>query len=171
MLHNFSSLHSSSLEIARWWYFPWYVDTPSQAWQFLLQWWALHSYHNAFRDLCWYSCPWIAAKNFARFVCEHWKFSKNDAHLLMSSQQGFVILSALLVTAILDIVLDGREWSGYMMGAQPLVALSTIIHECYPYLLKAKTSWAAWSSQMWWVSDSIVWKQSHLTKLTELPLR
>ncbi len=62
MLHNFSSLHSSSLEIARWWYFPWYVDTPCQAWQFLLQQWALHSYHNAFQDLCWYSCPWIAAK-------------------------------------------------------------------------------------------------------------
>lgn len=167
MLHNFSSLHSSSLEIARWWYLPWYVDTPSQAWQFLLRWWALHSYHDAFQDLCWYSWPWIAAK-----ICM-WtlKVSKNDAHLLMSTQQGFVILSALLVTANLEIVLDGREWSGYMMGAQPLVAWSTIIHECYPYLLKAKTSWAAWSSQLWWVSHSIVWKQSHLTKLTELPLR
>jgi len=45
---------------------------------------------------------------------------------------------------------------GYMMGAQPLVAWSTIIHECYPYLLKAKTSWAAWSSQL---CASSTWSQ------------
>lgn len=52
--------------------------------------------------------------------------------------QGFVIVSALLVTAALEVVVEGKPPSGYAIAALPLVVTSTIIHQKYPYKAKPK---------------------------------
>jgi len=54
--------------------------------------------------------------------------------------QGFVIVSALLVTALLEVVVEGKSPSSYAIAALPLVVSSTIIHQNYPYREKSKTA-------------------------------
>jgi hypothetical protein len=63
-----------------------------------------------------------------------------DAYLLAFWVQGFVIVSALMITAMLEVVLEGKGLSGYVVAALPLVVSSTIIHQRYPYVPKAKTA-------------------------------
>jgi len=53
-------------------------------------------------------------------------------------KKGFVIVSALLVTAALEVVVEGKPPSGYAIAALPLVVTSTIIHQKYPYKAKPK---------------------------------
>ncbi|AQK53159.1 CMP-sialic acid transporter 5 [Zea mays] len=51
---------------------------------------------------------------------------------------GFVIVSALLVTALLQFVYDGKPPSLYCLMALPLVATSIFIYQKYPYVDKKK---------------------------------
>lgn len=55
-------------------------------------------------------------------------------------KKGFVIVSALLVTALLEVVVEGKPPSTYAVAALPLVVSSTIIHQNYPYKAKPKTA-------------------------------
>ncbi|KAM0936912.1 putative nucleotide-sugar transporter [Dioscorea sansibarensis] len=48
-------------------------------------------------------------------------------------RKGFVIVSALLVTALLQFVFDGKPPSHYCLLALPLVVTSIIIYQKYPY--------------------------------------
>jgi hypothetical protein len=52
--------------------------------------------------------------------------------------QGFVIVSALLVTALLQFVFDGKPPSLYCLMALPLVATSIFIYQKYPYVDRKK---------------------------------
>jgi len=54
--------------------------------------------------------------------------------------QGFVIVSALLVTALLEVVVEGKSPSSYAIAALAFVVSSTIIHQNYPYRAKPKTA-------------------------------
>lgn len=54
--------------------------------------------------------------------------------------QGFVIVSALLVTALLQYIFDGIPPSPFCIVALPLVATSISIYQKYPYRLKKKES-------------------------------
>lgn len=47
--------------------------------------------------------------------------------------QGFVIVSALLVTALLQFMFDGKPPSLYCLVALPLVMTSISIYQKYPY--------------------------------------
>lgn len=47
--------------------------------------------------------------------------------------QGFVIVSALLVTALLQFLVEGIPPSRYVSIALPLVVSSSVIHQRYPY--------------------------------------
>lgn len=47
--------------------------------------------------------------------------------------QGFVIVSALLVTALLQFIFDGKPPSLYCLVALPLVMTSISIYQKYPY--------------------------------------
>lgn len=49
--------------------------------------------------------------------------------------QGFVIVSALLVTALLQFMFDGKPPSLYCLVALPLVMTSISIYQKYPYRL------------------------------------
>lgn len=49
--------------------------------------------------------------------------------------QGFVIVSALLVTALLQFIFDGKPPSLYCLVALPLVMTSISIYQKYPYRL------------------------------------
>ncbi|TVU29571.1 hypothetical protein EJB05_21145 [Eragrostis curvula] len=51
---------------------------------------------------------------------------------------GFVIVSALLVTALLQFVFDGKPPSHYCLMALPLVATSIFIYQKYPYVDRKK---------------------------------
>ena len=65
----------------------------------------------------------------------------NVVHYLMStfiSMQGFVIVTALLVTAFLQLVFEGKFPSKYTLSAMPLVFCSITIYQLYPYKVKAK---------------------------------
>ncbi|AQK53154.1 CMP-sialic acid transporter 5 [Zea mays] len=53
-------------------------------------------------------------------------------------RKGFVIVSALLVTALLQFVYDGKPPSLYCLMALPLVATSIFIYQKYPYVDKKK---------------------------------
>ncbi|KAM7513619.1 hypothetical protein LguiA_003202 [Lonicera macranthoides] len=53
---------------------------------------------------------------------------------------GFVIVSALLVTALLQFVFDGKPPSAYCLVALPLVMTSISIYQKYPYHVKKKES-------------------------------
>ncbi|BBN08049.1 hypothetical protein MPTK1_4g08410 [Marchantia polymorpha subsp. ruderalis] len=53
-------------------------------------------------------------------------------------KKGFVIVSALLVTALLQVIVDGVMPSWLVFAALPLVVTSTIIHQKYPYVSKKK---------------------------------
>ncbi|KAL2630860.1 hypothetical protein R1flu_015546 [Riccia fluitans] len=53
-------------------------------------------------------------------------------------KKGFVIVSALLVTALLQVIVDGVLPSWLVFAALPLVVTSTIIHQRYPYVPKKK---------------------------------
>lgn len=53
-------------------------------------------------------------------------------------RKGFVIVSALLVTALLQFVFDGKPPSPYCLAAFPLVITSISIYQKYPYRLKKK---------------------------------
>ncbi|KAJ7538643.1 hypothetical protein O6H91_11G057800 [Diphasiastrum complanatum] len=53
---------------------------------------------------------------------------------------GFVIVSALVVTAFLQYAVDDIPPSVYVLGALPLVILSNIIYQRYPYVVKEKAS-------------------------------
>ncbi|XP_022894739.1 CMP-sialic acid transporter 5-like [Olea europaea var. sylvestris] len=53
-------------------------------------------------------------------------------------RKGFVIVSALLVTALLQFVFDGKPPSPYCLVAFPLVITSISIYQKYPYRLKKK---------------------------------
>ncbi|KAL3688812.1 hypothetical protein R1sor_015121 [Riccia sorocarpa] len=53
-------------------------------------------------------------------------------------KKGFVIVSALLVTALLQVIVDGAMPSWLVFAALPLVVTSTIIHQRYPYVPKKK---------------------------------
>ncbi|XP_058096790.1 UDP-N-acetylglucosamine transporter ROCK1 [Magnolia sinica] len=55
-------------------------------------------------------------------------------------RKGFVIVSALLVTALLQFVFDGRPPSFYCLLALPLVVSSISIYQKYPYRVKNKES-------------------------------
>ncbi|XP_078441302.1 nucleotide-sugar transporter family protein [Wolffia australiana] len=55
-------------------------------------------------------------------------------------RKGFVIVSALLVTAFLQLMFDGKLPSPYCLAALPLVVSSIFIYQKYPYSLKPKTS-------------------------------
>lgn len=52
--------------------------------------------------------------------------------------QGFVIVSALLVTALLQFVFDGKPPSVHCLGALPLVIISIVIYQKYPYVARKK---------------------------------
>ncbi|RVX23828.1 CMP-sialic acid transporter 5 [Vitis vinifera] len=54
--------------------------------------------------------------------------------------QGFVIVSALLVTALLQFIFDGKPPSFYCILALPLVITSISIYQKYPYRVKKKES-------------------------------
>ncbi len=47
-----------------------------------------------------------------------------------------------MITAMLEVLLEGKGLTGYVVAALPLVVSSTIIHQRYPYVPKAKTAWA-----------------------------
>ncbi|GAB2278574.1 CDC42 binding protein kinase [Dionaea muscipula] len=53
-------------------------------------------------------------------------------------RKGFVIVSALLVTALLQFIFDGKPPSLYCLVALPLVISSISIHQKYPYHIKKK---------------------------------
>ncbi|KAL2504559.1 CMP-sialic acid transporter 5 [Abeliophyllum distichum] len=53
-------------------------------------------------------------------------------------RKGFVIVSALLVTALLQFAFDGKPPSPYCLVAFPLVISSTSIYQKYPYRSKKK---------------------------------
>ncbi|KAL3527740.1 hypothetical protein ACH5RR_012396 [Cinchona calisaya] len=53
-------------------------------------------------------------------------------------RKGFVIVSALLVTALLQFIFDGKPPSLYCLVALPLVITSISIYQKYPYRAKAK---------------------------------
>ncbi|KAK9111029.1 hypothetical protein Scep_018548 [Stephania cephalantha] len=53
-------------------------------------------------------------------------------------RKGFVIVSALLVTALLQLVFDGKPPSLYCLLALPLVMSSISIYQKYPYRAKKK---------------------------------
>ncbi|CAA6664400.1 unnamed protein product [Spirodela intermedia] len=55
-------------------------------------------------------------------------------------RKGFVIVSALLVTALLQFVFDGKAPSAYCLAALPLVVGSISIYQRYPYSVKPKES-------------------------------
>jgi UDP-sugar transporter A1/2/3 len=52
--------------------------------------------------------------------------------------QGFVIVSALLVTALLQFIFDGKPPSLYCLIALPLVMTSIFIYQKYPYVDRKK---------------------------------
>lgn len=54
------------------------------------------------------------------------------------TSQGFVIVSALLVTALLQLIFDGKPPSHYCLMALPLVMTSIFIYQKYPYADKKK---------------------------------
>ncbi|XP_051143973.1 UDP-N-acetylglucosamine transporter ROCK1 [Andrographis paniculata] len=53
-------------------------------------------------------------------------------------RKGFVIVSALLVTALLQYMFDGKPPSPYCLVALPLVITSTTIYQKYPYPYRTK---------------------------------
>uniref|UniRef100_M1AAX5 UDP-N-acetylglucosamine transporter n=1 Tax=Solanum tuberosum TaxID=4113 RepID=M1AAX5_SOLTU len=53
-------------------------------------------------------------------------------------RKGFVIVSALLVTALLQFIFDGKLPSPYCLVALPLVMISISIYQKYPYRVKKK---------------------------------
>ncbi|GER42935.1 nucleotide-sugar transporter family protein [Striga asiatica] len=53
-------------------------------------------------------------------------------------RKGFVIVSALLVTALLQFIFDGKPPSPYCLVAFPLVVTSISIYQKYPYHVKKK---------------------------------
>ncbi|XP_073154317.1 UDP-N-acetylglucosamine transporter ROCK1 isoform X1 [Henckelia pumila] len=55
-------------------------------------------------------------------------------------RKGFVIVSALLVTALLQFVFDGKPPSPYCIVALPLVVTSISVYQKYPYHVKKKAS-------------------------------
>lgn len=55
-------------------------------------------------------------------------------------RKGFVIVSALLVTALLQFIFEGKPPSLYCLVALPLVVSSISIYQKYPYLIKKKES-------------------------------
>nr|GLL18864.1 CMP-sialic acid transporter 5-like [Ipomoea trifida] len=55
-------------------------------------------------------------------------------------RKGFVIVSALLVTALLQFIFDGKPPSIYCLMALPLVITSISIYQKYPYRIKKKES-------------------------------
>ncbi|KAL7192580.1 hypothetical protein ACSBR2_024409 [Camellia fascicularis] len=55
-------------------------------------------------------------------------------------RKGFVIVSALLVTALLQFIFDGKAPSLYCLVAFPLVISSISIYQKYPYRIKKKES-------------------------------
>ncbi|CAH9098638.1 unnamed protein product [Cuscuta europaea] len=55
-------------------------------------------------------------------------------------RKGFVIVSALLVTAILQFIFDGKPPSVHCLMALPLVMTSISIYQKYPYHIKKKES-------------------------------
>ncbi|CAL5214425.1 unnamed protein product [Lathyrus oleraceus] len=55
-------------------------------------------------------------------------------------RKGFVIVSALLVTALLQFIFEGKPPSLYCLLALPLVVCSISIYQKYPYLVKKKES-------------------------------
>lgn len=55
--------------------------------------------------------------------------------------QGFVIVSALLVTALLQFIFEGKPPSLYCLAALPLVVSSISVYQKYPYRVKKKESW------------------------------
>lgn len=61
--------------------------------------------------------------------------------LVLNYLQGFVIVSALLVTALLQLIFDGKPPSPYCLVALPLVMISISIYQKYPYRVKKKQVW------------------------------
>ncbi|KAJ1379898.1 Nucleotide-sugar transporter [Sesbania bispinosa] len=55
-------------------------------------------------------------------------------------RKGFVIVSALLVTALLQFIFEGKPPSLYCLVALPLVVSSISIYQKYPYQVKKKES-------------------------------
>ncbi|XP_058731501.1 UDP-N-acetylglucosamine transporter ROCK1-like [Vicia villosa] len=55
-------------------------------------------------------------------------------------RKGFVIVSALLVTALLQFIFEGKPPSLYCVVALPLVVCSISIYQKYPYQVKKKES-------------------------------
>ncbi|OAY67795.1 CMP-sialic acid transporter 5 [Ananas comosus] len=53
-------------------------------------------------------------------------------------RKGFVIVSALLVTALLQFIFDGKPPSLYCLAALPLVIISIFIYQKYPYIDRKK---------------------------------
>lgn len=53
-------------------------------------------------------------------------------------RKGFVIVSALLITALLQLIFDGTPPSLYTLYSMPMVVSSVIIYQRYPYLAKSK---------------------------------
>ncbi|KAJ0975030.1 hypothetical protein J5N97_016995 [Dioscorea zingiberensis] len=53
-------------------------------------------------------------------------------------RKGFVIVSALLVTALLQFIFDGKPPSLYCLLALPLVIMSIVIYQKYPYTARKK---------------------------------
>ncbi|XP_064939017.1 UDP-N-acetylglucosamine transporter ROCK1 isoform X2 [Musa acuminata AAA Group] len=53
-------------------------------------------------------------------------------------RKGFVIVSALLVTAMLQFLFDGKPPSVYCLAALPLVISSIVIYQKYPYVARKK---------------------------------
>lgn len=53
-------------------------------------------------------------------------------------RKGFVIVSALIVTALLQLVFDGKPPSLYCLAALPLVIISISIYQKYPYISRKK---------------------------------
>lgn len=60
--------------------------------------------------------------------------------MILLCMQGFVIVSALLVTALLQFVFDGKPPSFYCLLSMPLVISSIFIYQKYPYRVKKKES-------------------------------
>ncbi|KZV53752.1 hypothetical protein F511_00018 [Dorcoceras hygrometricum] len=55
-------------------------------------------------------------------------------------RKGFVIVSAILVTALLQFIFDGKPPSPYCLVALPLVVTSISVYQKYPYRVKKKAS-------------------------------
>ncbi|KAF3500403.1 hypothetical protein F2Q69_00040186 [Brassica cretica] len=53
-------------------------------------------------------------------------------------RKGFVIVSALLVTALLQFAFEGKPPSSYCLVALPLVISSISLYQKYPYMDKKK---------------------------------